>query len=161
IALVILISLVSGVYPAWLAAKVSTVKVLKGVSARAWGNNRLTLRKVLIVFQFSIAQVFIAGTLVIALQLRYAVNGDLGFSKEAVVTIHVPYQVREDSIYRDRHFTFANELKKLPQLRGVVLGDKPLDNTPTFGFSFQYKSDTGMVQSILQPKNVGSDSLSF
>ncbi len=159
--LVILISLVSGIYPAWLSAKVSTINVLKGASTRIWGNNRLVARKALIVFQFSIAQLFIAGALVIGLQLQFAVRKDQGFNREAVINFRIPYQIRDDSVYRDKHFTLANELKKLPALRGVVLGGRPLDNTPSFGYSFQYEGDTGVVQSRLMPKYVDSDYLSF
>ncbi len=159
--LVILISLVSGIYPAWLSAKVSTINVLKGASTRIWGKNRLVARKALIVFQFSIAQLFIAGALVIGLQLQFAVRKDQGFNREAVITFHIPYQILADSVYRDKHFTLANELKKLPALRGVVLGGRPLDNTPSFGYSFQYEGDTGVVQSRLMPKYVDSDYLSF
>ncbi len=159
--LVILISLVSGIYPAWLSAKVSTINVLKGASTRVLGSNRLALRKALIVFQFLIAQAFIIGALVIGLQLQFAVNKDQGFNREAVITFHIPYQILDDSVYKDKHFTLADELKKLPALRGVVLGGRPLDNSPAFGYSFQYENDADVVQSRVQPKFVDSGYLSF
>jgi ABC-type antimicrobial peptide transport system permease subunit len=61
LALVLLITLLSGIYPAWLITRVQTVNVLKGQTLGADGRTRFNLRKGLITFQFIIAQMFVIG----------------------------------------------------------------------------------------------------
>jgi putative ABC transport system permease protein len=48
---------------------------------------RFTLRRALIVFQFTISLVFIIASLVVGRQLNYMLDADMGFSSSAVVTI--------------------------------------------------------------------------
>ncbi len=50
----------------------------------------LTLRKSLVVVQFAISQVMIVGTLVVAYQMDFFENRDLGFNKEAVISFGIP-----------------------------------------------------------------------
>src|SRR5690606_32159254 len=63
IGMLILITFISGIYPAWLITKIRTVEVLKGQTDKKIKGTRLTLRKRLIVFQFVVAQVFIISAL--------------------------------------------------------------------------------------------------
>jgi putative ABC transport system permease protein len=49
-----------------------------------------SLRRVLVVTQFAISQALIIGTIVIASQMNYSKETDLGFNKDAVVMLPVP-----------------------------------------------------------------------
>ncbi len=49
-----------------------------------------SLRRVLVVVQFSISQVLIIGTIIVVAQLHYSQNTDLGFNKNAVVMVPLP-----------------------------------------------------------------------
>lgn len=49
-----------------------------------------TLRKTLVVAQFAITQILIVGTLVVAHQMDYFENQDLGFNKDSVVSFYIP-----------------------------------------------------------------------
>src|SRR5690606_813333 len=60
---------------------------LKGASMQK-GNQRGYLRKGLIVFQFTISLVFIISTLVIGHQMRFMLHKDMGFNKDAIITLN-------------------------------------------------------------------------
>ncbi|QHT65194.1 hypothetical protein GXP67_00140 [Rhodocytophaga rosea] len=48
------------------------------------------LRKALIVFQFSFAQILIVGTLIMGRQIDYMLNKDMGFSQDAIINFLCP-----------------------------------------------------------------------
>lgn len=125
--LVAVVSLFSGLYPAWLSARVNTVNVLKGMTDKVVGSNRISLRKGLIIFQFFVAQVFIIGALIMNQQLRFMLHKDLGFNKDAVITVTVPYRVWKDSVFKDKQFVLKNELSKNTAIAGVALGKRPME----------------------------------
>ncbi|MBO9151265.1 ABC transporter permease [Chitinophaga sp. GCM10012297] len=79
----------AGSYPGLILAGFQPVAALKGkLSHRHAGG--LNVRKGLVVTQFAISQLLIIGTLVIANQMRYAKQADLGFRKDAMVMLPVP-----------------------------------------------------------------------
>ncbi len=87
ILLVILaISLLAGFYPAKVLSSYLPVLTLKGANfQQVSGKNYL--RKGLIVFQFTISLIFIIGTLIIGNQIKYVLNTDMGFAKNAIINI--------------------------------------------------------------------------
>ncbi|MFC2160716.1 ABC transporter permease [Acidobacteriota bacterium] len=82
----------SGSYPALLISSFHPVKVIKG--GHSAGSSKSTLRKVLVVSQFTIAIVLIIGTLVVYKQLHYIRNQDLGFSRDQVLSISLSRTIR-------------------------------------------------------------------
>ncbi|HEX2845675.1 MAG TPA: ABC transporter permease [Chitinophagaceae bacterium] len=126
IPLVLCVTLLSGWYPAWLIAKVQPVSIMRGQGVWTVGNNRLALRKVLIVFQFVIAQAFIVGAMIMGAQLSYAVKKDMGFDKDAVVLVDVPWKLLWKKEYEDKHFALTDELKKESGINMISLGQKPM-----------------------------------
>jgi putative ABC transport system permease protein len=79
-------TLVAGFYPAKVLAAYLPALTLKGTTA-VQGGGKGTLRKSLIVFQFTISLLFIIGSIVIGAQLRYMLHADLGFRKDAIITL--------------------------------------------------------------------------
>lgn len=134
--LLLVVTLLSGWYPAWLIAKVQPVTIMRGQGLFKTSNNRLALRKVLIVFQFVIAQIFIVGAIIMGSQLRYSVKKDMGFNKEAVVLISVPWKMQRDKKYENKQFALADELRRESGISGVSVGRRPM--SPNYNSS-QYE----------------------
>jgi ABC-type antimicrobial peptide transport system permease subunit len=67
-------------YPSALMSSFNPIDSLKSKFNNKTGG--LSLRRTLIVFQFTIVQLFIIATLVVGAQMRYFKNADLGFSRE-------------------------------------------------------------------------------
>jgi len=85
ILLAILVGLLSGSYPSFVLASFKPIFALKG---NAHVKNGTTLfRNALVIIQFSISIIIIAGTLVIYWQFKYMTNKDLGFDKEQLVVL--------------------------------------------------------------------------
>jgi putative ABC transport system permease protein len=87
--MVTITSLLAGWYPARSLSSFLPVITLRGQGSQQL-NSKSYLRKGLIVFQFTISLVFIIGTIMMGRQIHYMINTDLGFKKEAIVTIRLP-----------------------------------------------------------------------
>ena len=83
--LAILVGLLSGSYPSFVLASFKPIFALKGNASAK--NGTTALRNALVIIQFSISIIIIAGTLVIYWQFRYMTNKDLGFDKEQLVVV--------------------------------------------------------------------------
>ena len=85
IVLAVLVGLLSGSYPSFVLASFKPIFALKGNASVK--NGTTVLRNALVIIQFSISMIIIAGTLVIYWQFRYMTNKDLGFDKEQLVVM--------------------------------------------------------------------------
>ena len=85
----VLISLISGIYPAFVLSGFNPIAALKSKisSPRA---SVVNLRRGLVVFQFLTAQILIIGAVVVARQMAFMQNTPLGFTKDKVLDISLP-----------------------------------------------------------------------
>jgi len=83
--LAVAVGLLSGSYPSFVLASFKPIQALKGSGTAGNGTN--WFRNVLVIIQFSISMVIIAGTLVIFWQFRYMTHMDLGYEKDQLVVI--------------------------------------------------------------------------
>ncbi len=83
--LAILVGLLSGSYPSFVLASFKPIFALKGNASTRNGTH--FLRNALVIVQFSISVIIIAGTLVIYWQFRYMTNKELGFDKEHLLVM--------------------------------------------------------------------------
>ena len=109
------VTLLSGFYPALVLSGFKSINVLKGNIAN--NNTGISLRRGLVVFQFVIAQVLIIGTLVIASQMDYFRNADMGFNKEAIINASFP----NDSLSQTKIDFLKNELLQINGVKNVSL----------------------------------------
>ncbi|MEN8227083.1 MAG: FtsX-like permease family protein [Bacteroidota bacterium] len=85
IILAILVGLLSGSYPSIVLASFKPIFALKGNASTK--NGTTWLRNALVIIQFSISIIIIAGTLVIYWQFRFMTHKELGFDKEQLVVM--------------------------------------------------------------------------
>jgi len=81
-----LIGILSGIYPALFLSAFKPVKVLKG-----WvksGEKTISMRKMLVIFQFATSITLIISTFVVFRQLQYIQNKSLGFDKSQLVLLN-------------------------------------------------------------------------
>lgn len=83
----LLVGIVSGSYPAFFLSRYRPYEVLKGQIMNERGN--LTLRRVLVVCQFTLSITMIIATLLVYTQLQYVRHKDLGFDKERLVIVDI------------------------------------------------------------------------
>lgn len=88
-AVLLLVSIISGVYPALIISGYNPVKSLKNQLAMP-GKGSVILRRSLVVFQFTTSIALIFCTIVIARQMELFQKKELGFNKEAVVEVSLP-----------------------------------------------------------------------
>ena len=90
-------TLLAGFYPAKVLGNYQPTVTLKGITAVP-GGAKGTLRRGLIVFQFTISLLFIIASFVIGSQLRYVLNADLGFKTDAIITLNRPLDERHGKV---------------------------------------------------------------
>jgi len=87
--IIVSVTFFSGLYPSLVVSRFNPVTALKN----KFSTGRFaifSLRKVLVVFQFTITQVLVVGTFIVVSQMRFFSDRDMGFNKEAIITARIP-----------------------------------------------------------------------
>ena len=124
---VILFGVVVSLYPAWYITKFSPAFVIKGdFSASKSGR---ILRYTLVGIQYVISITLIICSLFIYRQHQYMLSRDMGFDKENILTVEIPYEATygwtmEDGVTMDytKRNTLEDKLKQNPQIMDVAWG---------------------------------------
>ncbi|MDN5201409.1 ABC transporter permease [Fulvivirgaceae bacterium BMA10] len=85
VSFIILLGLISGIYPSWYMASTNTTQSLKGQAFNKPG--RVNFRNVLVIIQFTISIILFTCTFIIYDQVKYAKNKDLGYSQDYIVNL--------------------------------------------------------------------------
>jgi putative ABC transport system permease protein len=130
--------LIGGWYPGRALASFLPVSSLKGQGVQQL-NSKSYLRKGLIVFQFAVSLIFIIGTLMVGRQIHFMLSTDLGFNKDAIVTIDLPGDQP-----KNRKDVFATEIRHVAGVRQVSLNtaDPESLNHEFLGMGLEYKGAT-------------------
>ena len=136
LSLLVVVSLLSGFYPAFILSSYKPVLVLKNQAYTNTGKSRSAwLRKTLTVSQFVIAQVFIIATILVSKQISYTLNKDLGFKKDAIIYFETNYNDTDPG----HRFVLMDKLKAIPGIAMVSLGNSAPSSTGSGTRILKYK----------------------
>jgi ABC-type antimicrobial peptide transport system permease subunit len=113
-AVLVVVTVLSGFYPAMILSGFNPITALKTkITSKMAGG--ISLRRVLVVLQFSIAHILIIGMLIVVSQMNFFKNTSLGFDKEAILNVPIP----GDSISHTKLDFIKNELSKNSDIKSV------------------------------------------
>jgi len=172
-----IVGLISGLYPAMYMSSFQPVKTLKGLF-KAGGTN-ISLRKVLVVSQFSIGIVLIITTIIVLQQLHYIHNKTLGYDKEQVVIFPYTFEVGNHyesfrtELLQSRYFKNVARSSRIPTGRlldnmgaSALSGDslKPVTSDIKYvncDYEFANTFNISLAAGRFFSKTYGADSTNF
>lgn len=111
------VGVLSGGYSALLLSSYQPVQAL---NSNQKGRRPLRLRNVLVVFQFCISIVLIISTLTIQKQLHFIKYGDVGYTRDNIVTVRL-----RDDVSRNKAELIKEDLLKNPLIPTAALSNRP------------------------------------
>jgi len=129
IAILLTCTILAGIYPAFVVTGFSPAHVLRGGALSSSSHSGKWFRKVLITFQFVVAIGFIAGSVVVFLQIRHMQNQTLGFNQDLVVNLPINSGGNINAVFRpgdpdirQRMNSFDESLSAHPKIMAVTQG---------------------------------------
>ena len=149
----IVVSILSGLYPAIYLSGHRPLSIMK--PGRERGSRGFGLRRTMVIFQFFISSVLIAGTLVVLDQTNYLKNKDLGFDKENIVTIKMV-----DRMAQDNYQVLKDEIVKESSVVSVALSSAMMGTSNFYGFQARPEGIEDNKDYTLKTLGVDEDFLS-
>jgi ABC-type antimicrobial peptide transport system permease subunit len=135
IGITVVVSLLSGLYPSLVVSAYNPVLALKNLVGNR-SSSGYHLRRVLVVAQFTISQIFIIGTLVLISQMDFIQKKDLGFNKEAIVNIPIPERESPAGDGSSKMRALKNEVDRLAGVEKSSLNSAPPSSGNVAGTDF-------------------------
>lgn len=138
-----LVSVTSGGYSGLYLSSMQSTRLLR--STLTIKNKRFSMRKVLVVVQFAVSASIIICTIFIVNQLRFLRNSDLGYDKESIVYVRLPYNE-----IKTKGILFRDLLNNMPEVSSASFtgGSLAMGNLSGNGISFG-NSEEHSMQRIL------------
>ncbi len=108
--------LASGIYPAFVLSSFSITRVLKGQRHESGG---FSLRKSLVIFQFSASLVLISATFVVYRQINFMQAQDKGLQMDQMLVISGPGTLKW-KVAQQRLAVFKEEARRIPGVEAVA-----------------------------------------
>jgi len=139
----LLLGLAAGIYPALYLSSFKPIAVLKGLKKNS--NSPISLRKALVVSQFTISIAMIAGTIIVVRQLNFLQNTKLGLNKDQVMVIQGAGSLRSNGQYTG----LKNELMKIPGVLKLAGADGMIGGQNWTNTINSQGSDNGLLLNYL------------
>lgn len=114
VVLTLLIAVIAGSYPSFVLSSFNAVTVLKGMGKSS--KVGVSLRKGLVIFQFSLSIALLAGTMIVVFQMNHILTKDLGFDKEQMLILDYNY---DEQVNRKRE-SLKTEMESIPNVSSVA-----------------------------------------
>lgn len=131
----IIVTFIAGLYPSFVMARMKPAVIIKNQLSNV-KTSGVSLRKVLVGFQFVITPFFIIGTLVLIAQMKFIKESDLGFKMDAVIAIDIPEsedlqkKSLKNSIERISGVQQVSLASRTPLSGSISVTDIKLENDP-------------------------------
>lgn len=142
-AFLMLIGLLSGLYPALMLSGYRPVIALKGQLGSQSGG--AGFRQSLVVFQFAATVVMIACSGIVYRQIRYVNHKDLGFNKDQVLTFHI-----DKNEVRTQVGALKEKLEQNPVIESAAAASNPVGNNNIGSAAFFIETNQGEIPSTTQ-----------
>lgn len=154
VAIIIVVSLLSGFYPAFVLSSFLPTAALKKQLAGSSGGTSQWIRKGLIVLQFGITLVLIACTFLVVQQINYMLNKDLGFDKESIVYFNTSWKepVEKKEILK-------NELASINGIETISISNAPPSTSGRMSSNFEFAVNGELQSHHIQRKIVDENYL--
>lgn len=131
--LVLLVTVLSGLYPALVISRFEPIRALRSKVQTAQVGS-ISLRRALMLVQFAIAQILMIATLIALRQMNHIRTADLGFNKEEIYIL----ELEQENPSEPRLASFKQELLRIPGVKTVSLASDPpgSDNNSSTNFSY-------------------------
>ncbi len=143
--------LCTSIIPAIMMSKMEASEIIRNnflFKKRAGGIN---FNNALVVFQFFIASVFIINGLIINKQMKHLMTFDIGFNREAIVTVPISWKVITDSLENNKKFPLKQELSSIKGIEAVSLSEALLRQGMSSN-TFKRLDDTSTQEVLIQRK---------
>jgi putative ABC transport system permease protein len=149
LALTLVVSLLSGIYPALILSGYKPVMVLKNQAYQGGNKTRSSLlRKSLTISQFVVAQVFIIATILVSKQISFALQKDMGFRKDAIVNFSTSFFDTSGS----KRMVLRDKLKAIPGVAMVSLSSNTPSGNATWSSTMVYNDGKKNIETDAQVK---------
>ncbi|MBN2600380.1 MAG: ABC transporter permease, partial [Candidatus Marinimicrobia bacterium] len=110
----------SGIYPILVQTSFKPIAVIRGKMGTP--SRGIGFRKLLVLFQFSIAFVLLVATLTVFNQIKFMRNQSLGFNSDQILVIKAP-RIQGDGIEK-RFESFKDEVRHFPNITDIAFSSE-------------------------------------
>lgn len=147
-ALMVVVCLLAGLYPAFLMSGLHPLEAIKKTGITLKSPRGFSLRSSLVVTQLVISQILVICTLVVSGQLEYFIEAPMGLDREAVVEFPLPIRGK------DKVEQITSQLEQSTAIQSISFSNTGAISSGGWGGSFEYDNGSEVVDESTQVKYV-------